>query len=144
MPASELASSTGIIPTLKRKIATAAANARMSEGTATELNTGRSTEAPSQCTGACLANSTCSANHTARFRITPTTAAVMAASVAASALLPRSTSTNGAPKKIHRKQGTKVTQVVSSPPSVAASSGGNAPGARHAAKKPTHWVTLIM
>ena len=32
---------------------------------------------------------------------------------------------NGAPRKIHRKQGTKVTQVVSRPPSTPASSGGS-------------------
>src|SRR5258708_8464786 len=112
MAVREVARSTGIIPTLKRKIATAAANARMSEGTLTELNTGRSTEAPSQRTGACYANSTCSANHTARFRITPTTAAVIAANAAASALLARNTSTKGAPKKIQRKQGTTPTQDV--------------------------------
>jgi hypothetical protein len=57
-------------------------------------------------------------------RITPTTAAVIAASAPASARLSRSRSTKGAPRKIHRKHGVKVTQVVSRPPSVPASSGG--------------------
>ena len=37
----------------------------------------------------------------------------------AKALLARSASTNGAPRKIQRKQGVKVTQVVRRPPSVA-------------------------
>ena len=74
------------------------------------------------------ANSVCSANQIARLRITPTTAAVIAASAADSALLPRRVSTKGAPRKIHRKQGTKVTQVVSTPPSAPASSGGRLPG----------------
>src|SRR4029079_13474676 len=108
-PASEQASSTGIMPNLNRKIATAAASDSTSDGTSTDFSTGTSTEAPSHCTGTSSANSTCSANHTARFRITPTTAAVMAPSAALSALLERRASTKGAPKKIHRKQGTKVT-----------------------------------
>ena len=59
----------------------------------------------------------------ARLRITPTTAAVIAARAALSARAPRNASTNGAPRKIHRKQGVKVTQVVSNPPSTPATSG---------------------
>jgi hypothetical protein len=51
--------------------------------------------------------------------MTPTTAAVMVASAAESARLPRRVSTKGAPKKIQRKQGVKVTQVVSRPPAMA-------------------------
>ena len=41
------------------------------------------------------------------------------------------------------KQGTKVTQVVSTPPSAPASRGGRAPGARKAPMKPTNWTTMI-
>ena len=62
--------------------------------------------------------------------MTPTTAAVIADSAPASALLPRSVSMKGAPRKIQRKQGVKVTQVASRPPSVPASIGGSAPGSR--------------
>ena len=117
------------MPILKRKIATAAATASTSDGTSTEREHRHvDRRAQPMHRHACLANSTCSANQTARFRITPTTAAVMAPSAAPSALLARSASTKGAPKKIQRKQGVKVTQVVSRPPSVAASSGGSAPG----------------
>ena len=75
--------------------------------------------------------------------ITPTTAAVTAPSAAESALLPRRASTKGAPAKIQRKQGTKVTHVVSNPPRVAAMSGGRLPGARQAPRKPTNCVTMI-
>src|SRR4029450_2039928 len=141
-PASEQASSTEIMPILKRKIASAAASDSTSEGTSTDFSTGTSSDAPSQTTGTSSANSTCSANHTARFRITPTTAAVMAPSAALNALLDRSASTKGAPKKIQRKQGTKVTQVVKSPPSVAASSGGRPPGARQAPRNPPTCVPM--
>ena len=83
------------------------------------------------------------ANQTARLRITPTTAAVMADSAALSAWLPRSFSMKGAPRKIHRKHGVKVTQVASSPPSVPASIGDSPPGSRNAAMKPTNCSTMI-
>src|SRR4051794_40920251 len=136
MPVNALASSTGIMPSLKRKIATAAATASTADGMSSEDRIGALKLAPNTVTGTSLANSTWSANQTARFRMTPTTAAVMAPSAAPSALLARNASTNGAPKKIQRKQGTNVTQVVSSPPSVAASSGGSPPGSRQAARKP--------
>ena len=63
------------------------------------------------------------ANHMARLSTTPTTAAVMADMAPLRTLLPRSTSTKGAPKNIHKKHGIKVTQVVNSPPKVAAVSG---------------------
>ena len=75
--------------------------------------------------------------------MTPTTAAVTAVSAAPSARLSRSRSMKGAPRKIHRKQGRKVTQVVSSPPRVAASSGGRPPASRSAPMKPTNCVTMI-
>jgi hypothetical protein len=48
--------------------------------------------------------------------MTPTTAAVMADSAALSERLPRSASMYGAPKKIHRKQGTNVTHTVTASP----------------------------
>src|ERR1700730_10425260 len=68
----------------------------------------------------------CSANQIARLRTTPTTAAVIVESAALTALLSRRTSTNGAPRKIQRKHGMKVTQVASNPPSVPASIGESA------------------
>ena len=49
----------------------------------------------------------------------------------------------GAPRKIQRKQGVKVTQVASRPPSVPASSGDSVPGSRKAARKPTNCSTMI-
>src|SRR3546814_11497181 len=82
-------------------------------------------------------------NQTARLRITPTTAAVIAESAADNARLPRSRSMNGAPAKIHRKHGRKVTQVVRIAPKVAATSGGSPVASRKAARKPTNCVTLI-
>jgi hypothetical protein len=48
---------------------------------------------------------------TARLRTTPTTAAVMVASAADSALLPSRVSTKGASRKIHKKHGTNVAEV---------------------------------
>src|SRR5919199_3474101 len=83
------------------------------------------------------------ANQTARLRITPTTAAVIAESAALRALLPRIFSTYGAPRKIHRKHGVNVTQVASRPPSVPATSGFSAPGSRNAPMKPTNWSTMM-
>ncbi|MNW05640.1 hypothetical protein D3C71_2019140 [compost metagenome] len=62
--------------------------------------------------------------------MTPTTAAVMADMAPVSATLPLSFSMKGAPRKIQRKQGTKVTHVVSSAPSVAAVIGESVPGSR--------------
>ena len=75
--------------------------------------------------------------------MTPTTAAVIADSAPASALLPRSVSMNGAPRKIQRKHGANVTQVASRPPSVPASIGDSAPASRKAAMKPTNCSTMI-
>src|SRR3546814_3344036 len=83
------------------------------------------------------------ANQMARFRITPTTAAVIAVSAAESAGLPRSRSTKGAPAKIQRKQGTKVTQVVRIAPTVEASRGCIETESRKAARNPTNCVTTI-
>ncbi len=75
--------------------------------------------------------------------MTPTTAAVMAASAPASRRLPRSSSMNGAPAKIHSIDGTNVTQVVSAAPSSPATSGVNGAASRNAARKPTNCVTRI-
>src|SRR5438128_11351063 len=63
-------------------------------------------------------------NQTARFKITPTTAAVTVERADVSDSFPRNFSTYGAPRKIQRKHGTKVVHVVMSAPSVAARSGG--------------------
>ena len=92
--------------------------------------TGISNENPNDRTGQVSRNTVWSANQIDRLRITPTTAAVIAVSAPANPLLPRSVSTNGAPRKIQRKQGVKVTQVASSPPSVPASIGDSVPGSR--------------
>ena len=95
------------------------------------------------CTGTVSRNSEWIANQSARLSTTPTTAAVMAERAPFKALLPRSTSMNGAPRKIQRKQGVKVTQVASRPPSVPASIGESEPGSRYAAMKPTNCSTMI-
>ena len=58
-------------------------------------------------------NSTCSANQTRRLAITPTTAAVIAASAPDRPCCPCSRSMKGAPRNIQRKHGTKVNQAVS-------------------------------
>jgi hypothetical protein len=46
---------------------------------------------------------------------------------------------NGAPRKIHRKQGVNVTEVASKPPSVPASIGESSLGSRNAATDPTNY-----
>src|SRR5258708_1391366 len=105
--------SVGIIPALRRKIATIAAADRTSAHGSTLLNLGASNDRGNRRTGSTARNTVWIANHTARFRMTPTTAAVIAESAPLSALLPRSDSMNGAPRKIQRNEGTKVTQVAS-------------------------------
>src|SRR6516165_8482721 len=124
------AASVGIIPTLKRKIATAAAidSTRAHGSTARRL--GASNDSGNARMGTVSRKTVWMANQIARLSTTPTTAAVMADSAALSGLLPRSFSTNGAPRKIHRKQGVKVTQVASKPPNVPASTGESEPGSR--------------
>ncbi len=69
-----------------------------------------------------------SANHAARSRMTPDTAALIAASAPAKEALPRNLSVKGAPKKINKKQGTKVTHTVISEPITPATIGGSCPG----------------
>ena len=100
--------------------------------------TGASNESGNACTCTVLRKTVWMANQMARFKITPTTAAVSADSAALSALFPRSFSTNGAPRKIHRKQGVNVTHVASRPPRVPASIGERPPGSRNAAMNPTN------
>jgi hypothetical protein len=143
MPASAVAKRVGIIPALKRKIASVAAVVSASETGSRLPGTGRSIDPPRTATGTTRSNITWTANQMARLRITPTTAAVIAASAPATTRLPRSTSTNGAPTRIQRKHGANVTQVVSSPPRVPATSGESPPGSRYAARNPTNCVTMM-
>src|SRR5438105_2294799 len=119
--------SVGIIPTLRRKIATIAAADRMSAHGSTLLSLGASNDSGNRRTGSTARNTVWIANQTARFRMTPTTAAVIADSAPLRALFPRRDSMNGAPRNIQRNEGMNVTQVASSPPSVPASMGDNAP-----------------
>ncbi len=95
------------------------------------------------CRSVTWPNSTCSANQTDRLRMTPTTAAVIAASAPDSRRLARNCSTNGAPAKIHSIDGTNVTQVVIAAPSTPAVTGENGAASRKAARKPTNCVTRI-
>ena len=118
------------MPTLKRNMATTAAMDRTRAQTFTVASTGASKASGPQRKGRTSPKMVWTANQTARLRITPTTAAVMADKAPASALLPRRVSMNGAPRKIHRKHGMKVTQVASRPPSVPARSGCSMPGSR--------------
>src|SRR4029077_3620856 len=129
------AASVGIIPTLNRKIATAAAIESPSANQFTLASLGASNDNGNMRTGTVSRKTVWIANQIARFKITPTTAAVMAESAALSGWLPRSFSTNGAPRKIQRKHGVKVTQVAKRPPSVPASMGASGPGSRDAARK---------
>src|SRR3984893_1052756 len=105
------AASVGIMPTLNRKIAMAAATERARAHGSTVTKFGASNDNGNARTGTVSRNTLWIANQMARFKTTPTTAAVMAESAALSALLPRSFSMNGAPRKIQRKQGVNVTQV---------------------------------
>src|SRR5262249_15334640 len=107
------AASVGIMPTLNRKIAMAAATVRTRAHGSKVKKFGASNNSGNARTGTVWRNTLWIANQMARFKTTPTTAAVMAESAALSALLPRSVSTNGAPRKIQRKHGVNVTQVAS-------------------------------
>src|SRR5262245_5062189 len=132
-----------IIPILKRKIAMMAATDRASAHGLTLLNRGASNANGKKRIGSTSLNTAWIANQTARFSTTPTTAAVIADKAPLRALLPRSASMNGAPRKIQRKEGMNVTQVASKPPSVPASMGGSEPASRKAAMNPTNWSTMI-
>jgi hypothetical protein len=76
-------------------------------------------------------------------RITPTTAAVIAASAPERCRLPRNCSTNGAPAKIHSIEGVNVTQVVIAAPSTPAVTAENGAASRNAARNPTNCVTRM-
>src|SRR5262249_28854348 len=94
------AASVGIMPTLDREGAMAAATERTRAHGSTVRKFGASNDSGNARTGTVSRNTLWIANQMARFKTTPTTAAVMAESAALSALLPRRISTNGAPRKI--------------------------------------------
>ncbi len=130
IPSAAMIATTSIRPRWKRN----ASNAAMAASAAV-LRSSASGSKANQRTGPnhssrTWPNSTCSANQTDRLRMTPTTAAVMAASAPDSRRLERSCSTNGAPAKIHSIDGTKVTQVVSAAPRMPPASGENGRGSR--------------
>ncbi len=85
----------------------------------------------------------CSAKYAARLAMTPTTAALIPVSAADSAWFPRSFSTDGAPTRMNKKEGTNVAQVVIRAPSVAATHGSNSPGSRYAETNATKETTRI-
>src|SRR5215212_10232256 len=90
MPAAQHATSVGIIPTLNRKMATAAPTESRSAQGSTLVNFGASNANGKACTGSTSRKIVWIANQIARLRMTPTTAAVIAESDAVKALLPRS------------------------------------------------------
>src|SRR5215469_17976161 len=143
MPAAQHAARVGIIPTLKRKIAIAAAIDKASAQGSTLAKLGASNDNGNARIGMVSRNRLWIANQIARLRTTPTIAAVTADKAAFKLLTSRSFSANGAPKKIQRKQGTKVIQVASKPPSVPANIGGRLPGSRYAPINPTNCRTLM-
>src|SRR3990172_4299591 len=104
---------------------------------------GTSSRIPPTCCSTTLPNSVCSANQIDKLRMTPTTAAVIVESAALSAARPRKYSMYGAPRKIQRKQGAKVTQTVTTEPATPAQMGESGPGSRYAPKKPTNCRTMI-
>ena len=77
-------------------------------------------------------NSVRTENQSARLRITPTTAAVMAESAGVQRLAPAQVLDVGRPRKMNRKHGTYVTQVVTRGPSAPATIGRRFPGSRYA------------
>src|SRR4051794_6666367 len=93
------------MPTVNRNIAITAAADRTTAHTFTLASIGASTESGPHAIGSTSAKTVWIANQTARFKTTPTTAAVMADSAPASAWLPRRISMKGAPRKIQRKHG---------------------------------------
>src|ERR1043166_6018104 len=107
MPRAEQAASVWIVPALKRKIATIAASDRMSAHGLMLANIGMSKPSPCQRSGTVSRKIVCNANQIARFRITPTTAAVMPASAPESGLLSRQRLVKGAPTPKHNQHGEK-------------------------------------
>src|SRR5262249_53804678 len=129
-PAAQDEANVGIIPQLRRNIAIADANVRLNAQGSRVGGTGASKAKGQVLTGTVAPKIVWIANQTAKFRITPTTAAVTAESAAFSAATLRSLSMKGAPTNIQRKQGVNVTQVASNPPMVPASRGDNVPALR--------------
>src|SRR5690242_11203642 len=129
-PAAHEEASVGIMPHFRRKIATAAATVRIKAQRLRLDRTGASKVSGQTLTGMVTAKIVWIANQRARFRITPTTAAVIAAKAEFNAEMPRRCSMKGAPTKIQRKQGINVTQVANRPPRVPASNGDKTPGSR--------------
>src|SRR5436305_12878330 len=120
MPAAQHAAKVGIIPTLKRKIAIAAASDKASAQGSTLAKLGASNDNGNVRMGIVARNRLWIANQIARLRTTPTTAAVIEDIETLSPLLPRRTSTKGAPRKILRIHGMKVSHVSRIPPIVTA------------------------
>ena len=104
-PAAQQPASVGIIPTLNRKIAMAAATESVSAHGSTLANCGASNESGENCIGTVWRKTVWIANQIARLSTTPTTDAVIADNAAVRFLLSGKVSMNGAPRKIHRKQG---------------------------------------
>src|SRR5215510_4777175 len=114
----------GSIPHFSRNSAKKAPRESTSAGTWIVDHTGTSTCTPGiGVVGTSPGKRRWSANQTARFRITPTTAAVIAESAAEIRRFPRRDSTNGPPVKTHRKHGVYVTHAVRIAPSVPATIG---------------------
>ena len=108
MPAAAAAPSTGSTPILNRNTATIAADGQHQRGDVQARPDGHvERQRRSSRNSRTSPNKAWSANQTPRLAMTPTTAAVIADSAPDSARLPRSRSMNGAPRKIHRKQGSE-------------------------------------
>src|SRR3954465_1101099 len=90
----------GTMPILNRNTARTAPTDSARAGRLTVPRTGASSVMPSARTSTSSWKMTCRANQIAKFRMTPTTAAVIADSAPPNARLPRNASTNGAPRKI--------------------------------------------
>jgi hypothetical protein len=110
-------------------IATRAATARPSAEASRLATTGRSTRIGPALKWRTSWKIVRIANQTARFRMTPTTAAVMAQRTPARPVAAQPLDIGGADKD-PRKRGVKVTQVARRPPSVPARSGDIAPASR--------------
>jgi hypothetical protein len=111
-PASDVAAKVGSVPVLNRNTATIAAVDSSSAHGSRLANTGASKRSGPASIGATLRNKVWTANQIARLRMTPTTAAVIADKAPATAVLLRSRSMNGAPRKIHRKHVSSPHRVV--------------------------------
>lgn len=100
------------MPSIRWNTATRARAANAAASQSVEPGTGISNRTGPKATGATSRQTTWMANQTARFRITPTTAAVTAVRAEESAALALRPSMKGAPRTIPAKVGAKVTKVV--------------------------------